>query len=56
MIVAETYLDQIPKCCEDCPIFVMQYSDYGHCPITGESKDIEEMKERYGCPLKEAPG
>lgn len=55
MIVAETDLEKIPECCEECPFFVLEASDYGRCPITDLSKDCEEMAERYDCPLKEVP-
>lgn len=54
MIIAVTDLEQIPGSCEDCPIASWIAVDYGECPITGDTIDGDEMKERlYSCPLKE---
>lgn len=56
MIVAETNLEEIPKCCGECPFFVFEVSDYGYCPLTEERMDIDEQLYRsHDCPLKEVP-
>lgn len=47
-------LDEKPKCCDECSIFVPTSSDYGYCPLNDQSYDLEEQKQgNPECPLKE---
>jgi len=57
MIIAELETSEMPEGCDDCPLFHSQFSDYGHCSVTGYTYDAEESAERPGtdCPLREIP-
>ena len=59
MIIAELELTEMPKNCEESPLFIYSAYDYGACAVTDIGYDKEDARTDRSigtdCPLREVP-